>query len=277
MSNVGHGGGGWGGGHAWGGPGWGRGWGAAPVEVFVPMGPPPMPMDPAMMATAGYAEIVGGEEIVGWAPAPPRIGQPGGEHWGHEHDHGHWGHEHDHHRWGMAGYEMGYAPGYEMAGNAPEYEMGFMPEYEMGFMPEYEMGCLTDHRGLPVQGGYELGQVGYGIGGDLPDDVEHLTHKVLREAGRNAWEQHAASRGWDRGHGGHDGQGWHGHDGQGWHGHDGQGWHGHDGQGWQGHDGQGWHGHDWHGHGIQPPILGAPASPGAWHGHHHGSPFQLNG
>jgi hypothetical protein len=215
MSNVGHGGGGWGRGRPWGGgPVWGGGWGGAPIEVLVPPTPPmPLPMDPATMAATGYEEIVGGP-IDHWAHERERLAR--------EHDH--------HHRWGMAGHEMagfppgyatGFMPDYEM-GFMPDYEMGFMPDYEMGFMPDYEMGFvpgyemgytpmpgdqmmyLNDRRGLPVQGGYELGHVGYGAG-QLPQSITQLEHMVHHEAReqdhRRAWDDHAARRGWDRGRG----------------------------------------------------------------------------
>ena len=206
MFNVGHGGGGWGRGRPWGGgPVWGGGWGGAPIEVLVPPTQPmPLPMDPAMMAATGYEEIVGGP-LDHLAHERERLAR---EHLAREHDH--------HHR--MAGYEMaGLPPGYA-TGFMPDYEMGFMPDYEMGFVPGYEMGYtpmpgdpmmfLNDRRGLPVQGGYELGHVGYGAG-QLPQSfvqLEHMVHHEAREQDhRRAWDDHAARRGWDRGHD------WHGH------------------------------------------------------------------
>ena len=258
MSNVGHGGGGaWGRGRPWGGAVWGGGWGGAPVEVLVPP-IAPMLLDPAMMAAAGYAEIVGGQEIVGWIPAPPRPAPPRPappiEHFGHEHDH--WGHEgHDHpHRWGMAGHEMagspmhgytaGFLPDFEMGGSPMQgYAAGFLPDFEMGcaphtagFLPDFEMGytpmpgdqmlVLNDRRGLPAQGGYELGHVGHGTGEDPFRRVDHEIHRDLGQPfHRRAWEDHAARRGWDRGH-------------------------------------------DVHRHDDPPQQGGAPpAPPGDWHGH----------
>jgi hypothetical protein len=129
----------------------------------------PPPIDPSMMnAATGYQEIVGAQEIVGF---DPRMGHPHPHAYPHP---GHMGHP------GHPGYEAGFLPG---------YEMGFLPSYEMGFMPGYEMGAmmLQDRRGLPLQGGYELGWA-------PPPPVPSFEHDPRR------WEEHAAHRGWDRGH-----------------------------------------------------------------------------
>ena len=250
--------GGWGhGGRPWGAWGGGGGdWGGPPpLDPFMP-GPPmpmpmmgPVPMIDASMAASGYAEIVGAEEIVGWMPAPPHVMPEMDPRHFHHHDH-HPDHDHFHHVHHEAGrYEMGCAPppGYG-AGFLPDYEMGYAPPpgYGAGFLPDYEMGLapgevlhLNDRRGLPLQGGYELG---WGAGedfGHLAKDagmdaletspigaVASLTRGILGHHGHHdhrTWDEHAARRGWDQGR-------------------------------------------DWHAHGAPLPP-GAPIPPHDWHHH----------
>lgn len=163
-----HGGGGWGHAGRWGGGWGGDGWGGPPVEIVPPMYPPmPMPvMDPSM-AAAGYEEIVGQvgyQEIVGQEDGAQFA--PAYDPYHHPHPH----HPHHHHH----------------------DEVGFMPDYEMGGYPAnvgQQVHYLQDRRGLPLQGGYELGW----DGGD---------HE------RRAWEEHAARRGWDRVRDDRRGRGW---------------------------------------------------------------------
>ena len=150
------------GGHGWGHEAWGhRGWGGPPVEVIPdPLALMAPPMDDA---STGYEEIVGyiAPPAPPGYPAPPA---PPGFHPGYHHDfHGHF-----HHGYGA----------------------GFMPDYEVGADGALH---LNDRRGLPLQGGYELG---YWPPAPPPPRPQPPFE-------RRGWQQYAQHRGWDRGH-----QGW---------------------------------------------------------------------
>ena len=204
---------GWGGGRPWGGGGWGGGMGpAGPPDGYPPpMMPPYGPMMvPPMMAT-GAQEIVGAEEIVGWVPPPPIE----------EHHH----HHHHHHHHPPDTHGAGFLPDYEMGYGPPGYSAGFLPDYEMGFAPLQPgdtIQYLQDRRGLPMQG-YELGAypqpyaTGFNFGHFVTNAVRdvaeatpiglgvRLAEDLTHQHDPNAWQQHAAWRGWDRGHDWHGG------------------------------------------------------------------------